>query len=180
MVNKEVTLTKIINGYEFILMADGAIYTDAIEFCPYSGKECAKGFLWELQHQIYDILIKSDQEVLLTKLFSKGFLTSQFNFSDMPIELQSLLEDKKWFYEKIYANQHEHKGHEFCGGFSAFLDSLYGEKVLPPIARDSILFCPFCGIRLGSSFQNDHLGAIDPRGERLYKKPVEGRKLRGL
>lgn len=156
MVSKTVPPTTIVNGYEFIRMADGNIYPDAIEFCPYSGKECPNSFLWELQHQIHEILAKRNQEALLLKLFDKKLLSSQFNFINIPPQLKFLLTDKKWFYDKICVNKNDHKEHELCGGFASFLDSLYSETVLPPITRKPIQFCPFCGIRLKSGFNEDN------------------------
>lgn len=72
MVNKRTTGTNIINRYEFIRMTDDSVYQDAIEFCPYSGKECNNAFLWETQHQVCNILMRNNQEELLTGLFEKN------------------------------------------------------------------------------------------------------------
>ena len=155
MVNEEATIAKTINGYEFICMADGSLYPDAIEFYPHSGKECANGFFWELQHEVYDILLRSNQEVLLKELLSKNFLCDQFNFANIPSQLRFLLENQEWFYKKIYINQNKHKAKGFCGGFASFIDSLYNETKLPPIAKKPIQFCPFCGVKLGIDFNKN-------------------------
>ena len=155
MVNEQTTYITVINGYEFIRMTDGSIYPDAIEFCLNSGKECEKGFLWEAQHQICNILIRNEQEDVLTRLFAKKLMSSQFEFVNIPPSLKFLLKSKKWFYKKINNCRKEHKDCKVCGGFASFLDSLYSEKSVPLITKKTMQFCPFCGVSLEKEFQTD-------------------------
>jgi hypothetical protein len=148
------SLIKIVDGYSYLTTAYGE-YEDAIEFSPWSGDELPNAFMWELQHKLYEVLSKNEEEYAeLDKL--DGFLTSKFNPNSVPEELKFLLSDKNWFVEQIEKNRSEHIGNSaFCGGFSAFLDSCYGMVTLPEITNVPITFCPFCGAELPPEFHTD-------------------------
>ena len=157
---------RIINGYSYIITSTGE-YEDVIEFSPWSGKELTNGFMWELQHKLYDILRKNENGMITpvedlycnTKESEKieSLLTSKFNPDSVPDNLKFLFNNRDWFNEIIAKNRldHTNDGDRFCGGFSAFIDSCYGMEELPRIVTIPINFCPYCGIKLPPEFQTD-------------------------
>lgn len=157
MVTSRNKFIKTIKGYDFIRLADNDIEPDAIEFYPDTGEEAPKGFFWELQHQISTILRREDRQELLDWLYKeKRMLTVDFNVEDIPEELKYLLNDRGWFEEQIQKERNEHNSGKYCGGLSVFLESLWNEKHLPPIATQPINFCPYCGTKLKGKFTKDN------------------------
>ena len=153
---KETEIIKKAGRYSYIVMSDGSIYPDAVEFSPITGKECCGGFYWELQHQLCDILEKQGENELLNYLFEeKGLLTTEFNPENIPENLKNLLNDRKWFDDKISNNRKEHESGKLCGGLGAFVDAMYSVDALPLIAKVPLKYCPFCGALLPEEFKTD-------------------------
>ena len=149
-------LFKNVNGYEAIIIDDKDYYDDFIEFSPFNGTLLKNGFLWELQHKIYDELAQAEKDVALQDmLLSKKLLTCFFNNSDVPTEYKCFLDSKEWFYEDIKKFQESHKNKSLCGALSAFIDGLYGLDDLPLIAKVPIQYCPWCGAELDERFHQD-------------------------
>jgi hypothetical protein len=162
----EYEIVNIVNGYSYLAFSNGK-YEDAIEFSPWNGSELPGAFMWEFQHQLYDILQKNENGELqkYSEFFCelsdikkiKGLLTSEFDLDSIPANLRFLLTKREWFNQRITDAKKQHKPgqQEYCGGFSAFLDSCYGMMELPFITKVAIGFCPYCGITLPPEFQTD-------------------------
>lgn len=150
---ESVCLSKNVNGYEAIIIDDKDYYDDFIEFSPVDGTLLKNGFLWELQHKIYDELAKAEKDELLQDmLLSKKLLTCFFKLSDIPTDCEQFLNSKEWFYDVIKGFQESHKNGALCGAFAAFIDGLYGLDKLPLIAKVPICYCPWCGAKLDDRF----------------------------
>jgi hypothetical protein len=157
---------KITNGYSHIATPTGE-YEDAVEFSPWDGSELPNAMLWELQHELFDIWQKNESGLLredsiffcelneLKKIH--GLLTNYFDPDSIPSKLKFLLSERGWFDMRVLKarDQHVPKQNEFCGGFSAFLDSCYGMETLPLITQTAISFCPYCGATLPHEFHTD-------------------------
>jgi hypothetical protein len=162
----ESEVVKIVNGYSYLAFPNGE-YEDAIEFSPWDGSELPNAFMWEFQHQLYDLLQKNENgefpkhSEFFCELSDikkvKGLLTSEFDPDSIPAKLGFLLAKRDWFDQRITdaRKQHTPGQQEYCGGFSAFLDSCYGMKELPIVTKVAISFCPYCGIRLPPEFNTD-------------------------
>ena len=169
MVTKDVA--ELISGYYCIVDHKNCCINDVLCFSPFNGSELSGGFLYELQFKISGILEERDQaeyERWCTMLYN---MRPNFDTSYIPDDLKYLLTDKSWFLEEKTNERNEHKNGEFCGGLSVFIDGCYGidYNPLPKLACVPIQYCPFCGIKLPSEFDQENWWEKEFKTFKWYK-----------
>ncbi len=148
-----------IKGYKCMFLSRKKNTYNVLQYSPFTGEELSCSFLWELQLEVSEALSKRERDKFLLEQWCEMLykMRPSFDINAIPDRLKFLVNDRHWFEIRKTREQSEHQGSEFCGGLSVFIDECYSyQSKLPKLAEVPIKFCPFCGIRLPSEFQEEN------------------------